>query len=207
MTGTRLVSSNSVCFDATFERCSLCDRGLASAALSTNRRSKAGRHSCNSAAIATQPNWGMTESNSSERFFAGGSPLISQVAHVLHLNLCKPSASWGSRFPLTSDPAVRHFADRAGRARSVAADAVPAGSYDANTHMFFASHYAQHWFNPWNEKWFGGFSQTTYPPLTHQWIALFSHIMGIEDGLHVRADARDSAAADWHVSLCRAVGG
>ena len=57
---------------------------------------------------------------------------------------------------------------------------LPAGSYDANTHIFFAAHYAHHWFNPWNEKWFGGFSQTTYPPLTHQWIALFSHIMGLE---------------------------
>lgn len=57
---------------------------------------------------------------------------------------------------------------------------LPAGSYDANTHIFFAAHYAQHWFNPWNEKWFGGFSQTTYPPLTHQWIALFSHVMGLK---------------------------
>ena len=56
---------------------------------------------------------------------------------------------------------------------------MPAGSYDANTHMFFASHYANHWFSPWNEKWYGGFSQTTYPPLTHQWIALFSHLIGI----------------------------
>jgi hypothetical protein len=42
------------------------------------------------------------------------------------------------------------------------------------------SHYAQHWFNPWNPKWFGGFSETTYPPLVHQWIALFSHIMGLQ---------------------------
>ena len=57
---------------------------------------------------------------------------------------------------------------------------LPASSYDANTHMFFAAHYAHHWFNPWNAKWFGGFSQTTYPPLTHQWIALFSHIMGLK---------------------------
>jgi hypothetical protein len=56
---------------------------------------------------------------------------------------------------------------------------LPASSYDANTHMFFASHYASHWFSPWNEKWYGGFSQTTYPPLTHQWIALFSHLVGI----------------------------
>ncbi len=57
---------------------------------------------------------------------------------------------------------------------------LPAGSYDANSHMFFAAHYAHHWFNPWNVKWFGGFSQTTYPPLTHQWIALFSHVMGLQ---------------------------
>jgi hypothetical protein len=57
---------------------------------------------------------------------------------------------------------------------------LPLSSYDANTHIFFAAHYAQHWFNPWNAKWFGGFSQTTYPPLTHQWIALFSHIMGLK---------------------------
>ncbi len=57
---------------------------------------------------------------------------------------------------------------------------LPLGSYDANTHIFFASHYAHHWFDPWNQKWFGGFSQTTYPPLTHQWIALFSHIMGLK---------------------------
>ncbi|MGA8621088.1 MAG: hypothetical protein WB660_21505 [Candidatus Sulfotelmatobacter sp.] len=57
---------------------------------------------------------------------------------------------------------------------------LPAGSFDANFHMFFASHYAHHWFNPWNEKWFGGFSQTTYPPLTHQWIALLSTLMGLK---------------------------
>jgi len=57
---------------------------------------------------------------------------------------------------------------------------LPAGSFDANFHMFFASHYAHHWFNPWNEKWFGGFSQTTYPPLTHQWIALLSTVAGLK---------------------------
>jgi len=54
-------------------------------------------------------------------------------------------------------------------------------SYDANLHIFFASHYAEHWFDPWNQKWFGGFSQTTYPPLTHQWIALLSHIVGLTE--------------------------
>src|SRR6266852_5894869 len=54
-------------------------------------------------------------------------------------------------------------------------------SYDANLHVFFASHYAHHWFNPWNERWFGGFSQTTYPPLTHQWIAVLSYLVGLTE--------------------------
>jgi len=52
-------------------------------------------------------------------------------------------------------------------------------SYDANFHIFFASHYAHHWFDPWNTKWFAGFSQTTYPPLAHQWIALLSYVFGL----------------------------
>ena len=52
-------------------------------------------------------------------------------------------------------------------------------SYDANFHVFFASHYAHHWFDPWNPKWFAGFSQTTYPPLAHQWIALLSYVFGL----------------------------
>jgi len=56
---------------------------------------------------------------------------------------------------------------------------LPQDSYDAHLHEFFAAHYAQHWFNPWNEKWFTGFSQTTYPPLEQQWIAIFSHLMGL----------------------------
>jgi hypothetical protein len=56
---------------------------------------------------------------------------------------------------------------------------VPANSFDANFHMSMASHYAHHWFDPWNEKSFAGFSQTTYPPLTHQWTAIFSHLIGL----------------------------
>jgi hypothetical protein len=56
---------------------------------------------------------------------------------------------------------------------------LPAATYDANTHMFFAAHYARDWFQPWNPQWYGGFSQTTYPPLAHQWIALLSFVVGI----------------------------
>ena len=49
---------------------------------------------------------------------------------------------------------------------------LPLSSYDANFHIFFASHYLHHWFNPWNTKWYAGFSQTTYPPLPQQWMAV-----------------------------------
>ncbi|HTK95246.1 MAG TPA: hypothetical protein VL382_06370 [Terriglobales bacterium] len=56
---------------------------------------------------------------------------------------------------------------------------LPGATYDGNTHMFFAAHYARDWFQPWNEQWYGGFSQTTYPPLAHQWIALLSFAAGI----------------------------
>src|SRR3954451_8224809 len=55
----------------------------------------------------------------------------------------------------------------------------PSNSFDAHFHMSMAQHYAQHWFDPWNEKALGGFSQTTYPPLLHQWIAILSHVVGL----------------------------
>lgn len=57
---------------------------------------------------------------------------------------------------------------------------LPLKSYDANLHIFFASHYFHHWFNPWNQKWYAGFSQTTYPPLPQQWIALISPLFGFD---------------------------
>lgn len=57
---------------------------------------------------------------------------------------------------------------------------LPLKSYDTNFHIFFASHYVHHWFNPWNSKWYAGFSQTTYPPLPQQWVALVSHILGLD---------------------------
>ncbi len=59
---------------------------------------------------------------------------------------------------------------------------LPLKSYDTNFHIFFASHYVHHWFNPWNVKWFAGFSQTTYPPLSQQWVAIASWFMGLTMG-------------------------
>jgi hypothetical protein len=57
---------------------------------------------------------------------------------------------------------------------------LPLKSYDTNFHIFFASHYVHNWFNPWNPKWYAGFSQTTYPPLPQQWVALLSWIFGLD---------------------------
>ena len=57
---------------------------------------------------------------------------------------------------------------------------LPLKSYDTNFHIFFASHYVHHWFDPWNPKWYAGFSQTTYPPLPQQWVAVVSMIMGLD---------------------------
>lgn len=57
---------------------------------------------------------------------------------------------------------------------------LPLHSYDATFHIFFASHYLHHWMDPWNVKWYAGFSQTTYPPLPQQWIAVLSHIFGLD---------------------------
>ena len=59
---------------------------------------------------------------------------------------------------------------------------LPLRSYDTNLHIFFASHYLQHWFDPWNTKWYAGFSQTTYLPVPQQWIAILSHVTGLVIG-------------------------
>ncbi|WP_204344117.1 hypothetical protein [Psychroserpens algicola] len=56
-------------------------------------------------------------------------------------------------------------------------------TYDALIHLFFADHYANSWFEPWNYKWYTGFTVMSYPPLVHQSIALFSIIGGLKFGL------------------------
>jgi hypothetical protein len=56
-------------------------------------------------------------------------------------------------------------------------------TYDALIHLFFADHYANSWFEPWNYEWYTGFTVMSYPPLVHQGIALFSMIGGLKFGL------------------------
>ncbi len=60
-------------------------------------------------------------------------------------------------------------------------------TYDALIHLCFAEHYATSWFEPWNYKWYTGFTVMGYPPLVHQSIALFSLIGGLKFGLFTLA--------------------
>ena len=53
-------------------------------------------------------------------------------------------------------------------------------SYDAFTHMLFANHYAENWFSLWEPRWYTGFTVVSYPPLTHQLIALSIPLMGFD---------------------------
>lgn len=56
-------------------------------------------------------------------------------------------------------------------------------TYDALIHLFFADHYAQSWFEPWDYRWYTGFTVQAYPPLVHQSIAILSYIGGLKFGL------------------------
>lgn len=56
-------------------------------------------------------------------------------------------------------------------------------TYDALIHLFFADHYANSWFEPWDYRWYTGFTVQAYPPLVHQSIALLSYIGGLKFGM------------------------
>ena len=53
-------------------------------------------------------------------------------------------------------------------------------TYDALIHVFFGAHYAQSWFDPWEPRWYTGFSTVSYPPLSHQLIAVLSKVVGLK---------------------------
>lgn len=48
--------------------------------------------------------------------------------------------------------------------------------YDALTHIFFSNGYFQEWWNSWDLRWYGGYSRFTYPPLSHQLVALLTFL-------------------------------
>ena len=45
-----------------------------------------------------------------------------------------------------------------------------------------------------------GFSQTTYPPLTHQWIALLSQYVGLTEAFML-VQLTPSSSGGWHLAL------
>jgi hypothetical protein len=53
-------------------------------------------------------------------------------------------------------------------------------TYDAFVHIFFADHYARFWFEPWEYRWYTGFSTISYPPLVHQMTALLSKLFPLK---------------------------
>ena len=101
---------------------------------------------------------------------------------------------------------------------ALAATGVYQFSYDATTHVFFASHYAGSWFSLWDVRWYGGMSVAGYPPLVHQLMALASYASGLVPSFAVVAVAAalfltwsakkfagslemDSSAVAWLVAL------
>lgn len=55
-------------------------------------------------------------------------------------------------------------------------------TYDAYVHIFFADHYVRSWFDPWDYRWYTGFTLTSYPPGSQQSIALLAPFVGLLNG-------------------------
>jgi hypothetical protein len=51
-------------------------------------------------------------------------------------------------------------------------------TYDAYVHIFFADHWTRSWFDPWEPRWYTGFTLVSYPPLSQQSVALLSFLTG-----------------------------
>ncbi|MEM9339758.1 MAG: hypothetical protein AAGA66_13565 [Bacteroidota bacterium] len=60
-------------------------------------------------------------------------------------------------------------------------------TYDIFVHIFFGDHYRRSWFDPWEPKWYTGFSLISYPPMVHQLIALLSFISGLKFAAYILA--------------------
>ena len=50
-------------------------------------------------------------------------------------------------------------------------------TYDAYIHMFFGNHYLESWFDPWETRWYTGFTVTAYPPGSHQGLGLLMRFL------------------------------
>ncbi|MDY7100160.1 MAG: hypothetical protein S0880_03140, partial [Actinomycetota bacterium] len=53
-------------------------------------------------------------------------------------------------------------------------------TYDAFVHIFLGDHYRRWWWSSWDHRWYTGFPVISYPPATHQSIALLSRLVGLQ---------------------------
>jgi len=53
-------------------------------------------------------------------------------------------------------------------------------TYDSYIHMFFGDHYNRSWFDPWDTRWYTGFTVTAYPPGSHQLISLLMFLFSMK---------------------------
>jgi hypothetical protein len=49
--------------------------------------------------------------------------------------------------------------------------------WDAPTHIFFSSGYVNSWWDTWEARWYGGYSKLSYPPLSHQLVAIVANLI------------------------------
>lgn len=57
--------------------------------------------------------------------------------------------------------------------------------YDAYTHIFLATHYLLYWGQIFDPRWYLGFNISTYLPLYHESIALYSFFVGLDNAFRV----------------------
>jgi len=53
-------------------------------------------------------------------------------------------------------------------------------TFDMSSHLFFSKHYKENWFSLTNQQLSGGLDLSTYPPLTHQIVALLSFVFPLK---------------------------
>lgn len=53
-------------------------------------------------------------------------------------------------------------------------------TYDSYIHMFFGDHYNRSWFDPWEPRWYTGFTVTAYPPGSHQILGLLINFVDMK---------------------------
>ena len=79
-------------------------------------------------------------------------------------------------------------------------------SYDANTHLFFATHYMRYPFSTYDPRWYGGFSVLGYSPLYHELTAIMASVVGLKPAYTILCLVSYALVALGSESLAREYG-